>query len=43
MGRERQGKGCETENGDNGKYAEKRFGVLHGLCPRVAVDRVRQL
>jgi hypothetical protein len=43
MGRERQGKGCETENGDNGQQAEKPFCVLHGVCLRAAVNRVRQL
>jgi hypothetical protein len=39
--RERQGKSCETENGDNGKHSEKRFRALHSVCPLVVADYAR--
>jgi hypothetical protein len=41
MCRERQGKSCETENSANSKHAEKRFSVLHDICPLVGADYVR--
>jgi hypothetical protein len=41
LGRERHGKGGYPENGDYGKYAEKRFGALHGMYPLGVVNRAR--